>query len=133
VCVFFHSSLISPPAYVCECVRVFFHSSLIAPPAYVCERVYIFFHSSLIAPPAYVCERVCIFFHSSLSTPPTYVCVRVSFHSTFQVYAQHLLQEYKDLFDDMDEYMQTIGDTGNSARFRAQVGVLSHRLGCVSS
>ncbi|KAF5830940.1 hypothetical protein DUNSADRAFT_13823 [Dunaliella salina] len=36
------------------------------------------------------------------------------------VYAKRLLEEYVSLFSDMSEYMESVGDPGNSTRFRAQ-------------
>ncbi|KAF5826224.1 hypothetical protein DUNSADRAFT_4063 [Dunaliella salina] len=36
------------------------------------------------------------------------------------VYAKRLLTAYRDLFLDMDEYMQAVGDPGNSSWFKAQ-------------
>ena len=34
------------------------------------------------------------------------------------VYLQQLLVAYKDLFQDMDEYMSTVGDTNSSTVFK---------------
>ncbi|KAF5843270.1 hypothetical protein DUNSADRAFT_72 [Dunaliella salina] len=37
------------------------------------------------------------------------------------VYTKVLLQRYRDLFEDMEEYMQAIGDPGNSSFFQAHL------------